>query len=71
MVDLDSEEEKLNAEIIKAEDSERANYTDNNFWKTDEQFDVDALLDELDWFRICMCFLSDLDKILYNITISL
>lgn len=48
MVDLDSEEEKLNAEIIKAEDSERANYTDNNFWKTDEQFDVDALLDELD-----------------------
>jgi hypothetical protein len=36
MEEVDSEEDKLNAEILKAEDSERANYTDNNFWKTDE-----------------------------------
>ena len=39
---------ELNEELLKAIDQERATYCDNNYWKNDDQYDVDALLDELD-----------------------
>ena len=40
----------MNEEQLKAEDKERAVYSDNNYWKKDDdQYDIDALLEELDW----------------------
>ena len=50
--ELTEEEQKEVDEKNKAEDVERAIYTDNNFWNNtssqDEEYDIDALLEELE-----------------------
>ena len=47
----DNLEDELTEEERKAEDEERAIYSDNNFWNNashDEEYDIDALLEELE-----------------------
>ena len=54
MKELKEQIEQEKEAILKKEEMERATYSNNNFWNNtslEEQFDIDQLMEEMEWVQ--------------------